>query len=199
MTSRLFTNGRKDWLLRSGRHAQRRSRKRRSAFLVASILFLVPTYYSLAFGRVVLNGSDSLTSNAFLMVTWPKWVVQGSFVAMKMPDPLRAGLDLEEGQAVYVKRVLGVAGDNVQHVGTSVCLNDICLEQFDRASGPPLALWTGKDVPVGSIFVAGESASSLDSRYAVIGPRSTDEILAVGVPIAFPDWQTLRSILDGGG
>lgn len=188
-----------DWLSSAGRKARIKSRRRRLLFALAVMSVVVPTYYGLAFGRVVLNGSDSLNDNAFIMVTWPKIVVPGAVVAMKMPEVLRAGLDLEEGQAVYVKRVLGVAGDVVAQHQSSVCIKDRCLERFEREGRPVLALWSGSVVPEQTVFVAGDSSSSLDSRYALIGPRSMGDIMAVGVPLALPDWRRLRTILDGGG
>lgn len=199
MTRRISMKRPMDWLSSAGRKARIKSRRRCLLFALAVMSVVVPAYYGLAFGRVVLNGSDSLNDNAFIMVTWPKIVVPGAVVAMKMPEVLRAGLDLEEGQAVYVKRVLGVAGDVVVQHQSSVCIKDRCLERFERAEVPALALWSGSVVPEQTVFVAGDSSSSLDSRYALIGPRSMGDVIAVGVPLALPDWRRLRTILDGGG
>lgn len=199
MTRRVSMNRPVDWLSSGARKARVKSRRRRFLLLGAGVLVLAPVYYGLAFGRVVINGSDSLEANAFLMVTWPKWVVPGAIVAMEMPDPLVAGLKLKKDQAVYVKRVLGVAGDPVETRGTAVCLKDRCLTQFERSKGRPLDLWTGTDVPEGTVFVAGDSSSSLDSRYALIGPRPLGDVIAVGVPVRFPHWEKLRAILDRGG
>lgn len=176
-----------------------KSPRLRYSLLAAAVITLAPVYYGLAFGRLVVNGTDSLEANAFVMVTWPKPLWRGSVVALEMPEPLRKGLDLDEGQAVLVKRVVGIPGDRVQHSRDGLCVGHACLVAHPRSDGSGLDLWAGDVVPTDAVFVVGESATSLDSRYAAIGPRPVDDILAVGFPVRFPNWRALRVMLDGGG
>jgi len=199
MTEHVSLNERDNWFARVAQTMHVKSRRRRAVLLTSAFLVLAPVYYGLSCGRVVINGSDSLHANAFVMVTWPKWVVPGAIVAFEMPEPLLAGLGLEKGQAVYVKRVLGTAGDAIELTDAGVCVNDRCLPQYPRKNGRPLSMYVGTQVPDGTVFVAGDSPSSFDSRYALIGPRPLEDVLAVGVPIGLPDWRSLRALLDRGG
>lgn len=182
-----------------GQRFRIRSRKGRIAAALCLGAIIVPTYYSLAFGRLVINGSDSLEANAFVMVTWPKPLIPGAIVALKMPDVLQAGLDLEDGQAVLVKRVVANAGTPIRRDGQALCVSDRCLGPFERSDGKALAMWDGETVPRGTVFVAGDSPHSLDSRYAAIGPRPIGDVLAVGISVPLPDWRSLRALLRGGG
>lgn len=185
--------------MRTGKRARTKSRRRRAVVFGAVLLIVAPIYYGLAFGRVVINGTDSLDATAFVMVTWPKLAIPGIVVALEMPEPLRLGLGLEKGRAVYVKRVLANAGERVMALEGAICVSDRCLAGFERGDGTTLDMWAGSRVPDGTVFVAGDSPDSLDSRYHIIGPRPVSEILAVGVPVGLPDWRTLQGMLGGGG
>ena len=158
-------------------------------WIVPSLAFCAVGYYGLAFGRLTLNASDSLQGNAYAMVTWPLDIRPGTIAAIKLPEVLR---DKFDGHELYLtKRIVGIAGDPVSVKGNTFCVNDSCVEGQLKDGKLVSPLWQGDVVPDGMIAVFGDSADSLDSRYAVIGPRPVDDVIATGIEIAFPHWTEL--------
>lgn len=155
--------------------------------LLAGILFYAATAI-----RITLNGSNSLPHTGYLMVAWPKPILFGSYVAVKPPLRLR---DKFHADAVFVKRVGGVEGDRIVHGkdGLEICVRDTCypLEVQDgksRFAASPEGL-----IGLGRIALFGSAADSLDSRYGAVGLFPTDDVVAVGFPIALPHWKTIRT------
>lgn len=166
----------------------------------ANLIWIIPTaitcavgFYALAFGRLTLNASDSLDGNAYAMVTWPLDLRPGTIAAIKLPEVLR---DKFDGHELYLtKRIVGIAGDPVSVNGNTFCVNDTCVEGQLKDGKLVSPLWQGTEVPEGMIAVFGDSEDSLDSRYAVIGPRPVDDVIATGIEIPFPHWTELEDIL----
>lgn len=147
--------------------------------------------YSLTATTVVLNGTTSLPHNGYLMVTWPKVIRRGSFIAFDAPPEFAAAFD----NMVFVKEVVGVAGDQVETSDAGVCVNDTCRRpQLNMQAGGygPLEPHV---IPTGKVVAFGEAPNSLDSRYAAIGDIDISRILAVGYPIPIPHWKELGTWL----
>ncbi|WP_052248835.1 S26 family signal peptidase [Leisingera sp. ANG-Vp] len=161
-------------------------RRSKLLLILPAIVVAAAGYYTLACGRLVVNATSSLKGNAYAMVTWPLILRPGAIVAVEMPEVLKGKLS---GHELYLtKRIAGVAGDPVQRLGNSICINDTCVEGQLKDGAPVAPLWDGEVVPEGTIAVFGDSPDSLDSRYAVIGPRPVAEVVAAGFEIPFPHW-----------
>lgn len=163
-------------------------------FWIAPALAIVTLgFYSLAFGRLVINATQSLKGNAYAMVTWPLILRPGAVVALELPDALRGKFG--DHDLYLTKRIVGVAGDRVSRVGNSLCINQSCVEGQLKDGALVSPLWEGGVIPDGMIAVFGDSPDSLDSRYAVIGPRPVADVVAAGVEIPFPHWTDLAERL----
>ena len=165
----------------------------RKLFIMTGVLIVVLGFYTLSAGRIVLNATNSLRGNAYAMVEWPRIAPRGAIVALELPDALRTKFGNET--FYLTKRVIGVAGDAVQSDERGFCVNGRCVQGEMKNGQLVTPLWQGTEVPEGSILVLGDSPDSLDSRYAVIGPRPVSEIVAVGIEIPFPHWSELEEWL----
>lgn len=164
----------------------------RLTVIAPALVLCAVGYYGLAFGRLVLNGTASLKGNAYAMVTWPLILRPGVIVATDLPTVLKERF---AGHEVYLtKRIVGVAGDPVRRIGTRLCINVTCVDGYLKDGVPVTPLWQGDTVPDGTIALFGDSPDSLDSRYAIIGPRPVHEVVAAGVEIPFPHWSALREM-----
>lgn len=150
-------------------------------------------YIVLGLGRVVLNGSDSLPHHGYFMVTWPKVVWRGAYVAF---DPPRDVAD-RFGGLFFVKEVVGLPGDRFRNTAREICVRNACWETATREGVPYAPLLASGEVPDGALIVLGETRESLDSRYAVIGTIDRAKVLAVGFPIPIPHWKELQTWLEG--
>ncbi|MEX0301033.1 MAG: S26 family signal peptidase [Leisingera sp.] len=163
------------------------------ALILPALAVTAAGYYGLAFGRLVVNATGSLQGNAYAMVTWPLILRPGLIAAIELPEVLQGKFG---GHELYLtKRIAGVAGDTVQRSGNRLCINGICVEGQLKDGALVAPLWQGDAVPKGMIAVFGDSPDSLDSRYAVIGPRPVAEVIAAGVEIPFPHWSELQEVL----
>lgn len=162
----------------------------RLVVILPALLICAMGYYGLAFGRIVLNGTTSLRGNAYAMVTWPLILRPGVIVATALPEVLR---DRFGDHGLYLtKRIVGVAGDPVQQTGTTLCIKATCVEGLTKDGQLVTPLWKGDTVPQGMIALFGDSPDSLDSRYAIIGPRPVTDVIAAGIEIPFPHWTELQ-------
>lgn len=162
----------------------------------SKLLFLVPAaavcitgYYGIAFGRLVVNATSSLDGNAYAMVTWPKILRHDSIVSLELPEVLQRKFSSD--YLVLTKRIVGLEGDPVSRDGNTICIRETCVEGQLKGGELVAPLWDADRVPAGTVAVFGDSTDSLDSRYAVIGPRPVDEVIAVGFEIPFPHWTQL--------
>ena len=165
----------------------------RKLFIILGLTFVLTGFYVLYAGRIVLNATNSLEGNAYAMVQWPKVAPRGAIVAMELPEAIASRFNDE--RLYLTKRIVGLAGDTVERNSHEVCINGQCVAPQMRNGRAIAPLWEGKVVPEGSVFVLGDSVDSLDSRYAVIGPRPVSDIVAVGVKIPFPHWSELSEWL----
>lgn len=140
-------------------------------------------------GSVVLNGTQSLNHTGYLMLRWPQAQVRGAYAAFPAPEALSE----QFSGFSFVKRIVGLPGDRVTHVGDEVCVRRVCRKLVrkvvERGFGP-----TEEGViPPGFLFVVGDAEDSLDSRYGIVGLVAADKIEAVGVPAPLPRWQEIRT------
>ncbi|MES0864799.1 S26 family signal peptidase [Ruegeria sp. SCPT10] len=163
-------------------------------FCVLSALLVITGYYALAFVRIGVNASESLNSNGFVMVTWPKPIWHGAIVSARMPDVLAAKFDGKD--LLFTKRVVGMPGDPVVTNGNSVCINSNCVTAQIKDGQAVSPVWTASSVPAGHVALFGETQDSLDSRYAVIGGIDISTIEAVGIAIPFPHWTQLQEWIE---
>ena len=161
-------------------------RAKKSSAAVALTLGLVLLYGATCV-RITLNGTQSLPHNAYAMVVWPKIVWRGAYGAFEPPKTYH---DTFSG-LVFVKKIVGRAGDVVQHRDGKVCIAEDCFAPFmmdGAAFDAPLAEGT-----IGSSQYAAfaQAPDSLDSRYASVGLFHRNDLKAVGVPLPFPHWKEL--------
>ena len=167
--------------------------RRKWMLVIAAAVFVIPAYYVLAFGRLMVNATDSMNANAFALFTWPRVLSPGLVAAVKMPAVLAEQFP---GENLYLaKRIVGVAGDEITHAEGTICVRGECFAPFVKEGEAVAALWTATAVPEGEIAIFGDSAHSLDSRYDIIGGIPVDDVIAVGVPIPFPHWADLQEWL----
>ena len=174
-------------------------RRSRSVVMTSIGLFVLVVlgFYTLAVGRVVLNGSDSLPDTAYFMVTWPKVIWRGSYVAVPAPSILKT----DGADVVLVKRVAGIAGDKVEIKQNEanrdvICINTTCVEPYYQNGKAWSNFWKEKEIKFGWLGLLGTSPDSLDSRYDVIGGFDLSSVKAVGIPIPwFPTMERLREWL----
>ncbi len=149
--------------------------------VVAGLAFCALGYLLSSFA-LVLNGSKSLPHNAYAMVTYPKVMSQGIYAAFNPPAHFDRGHP-------FIKQVIGVPGDVIEHRNGLVCVNNQCLKPQGHTA-PFIEMTPMGVIGKGQYFVAGDTDDSLDSRYASLGLVSKDSVRAVGYPIAnFPHWK----------
>lgn len=152
------------------------------------ILICLLAIYALVAGRIVLNSSDSLAARGFYVLVWPKPLIRGAIV---VADPPQRIAHTFEG-LVFTKRLVGLPGDAVTRRGDAVCIRGACFEQGTRDGQPYGTLAAEGVIPKGHVALFGETATSLDSRYAEIGYFPVASIRGVGFAIpGFPDWEEL--------
>ena len=146
-------------------------------------------FYLLSAGTVVLNGTNSLPHNGYAMISWPISPWRGSYVAFDAPPVV----DTRYRNLRFIKRVVGMPGDEIVWHGTSVCVAQVCREPLPSLTAQGFAPLPRSIVPDKSYVVFGDVPDSLDSRYAVIGLVSLDQITAVGVPAPIPHWTEVQT------
>ena len=152
-------------------------------------LVVVFGFYGLTTVRITLNGSNSLPHNGYLMVTWPKVLWRGAYVAI---DPPTTFAETFEG-VYFVKEVRGVEGDIIRHSSANeVCLQDECFELLENRVEilrDPVAVG---EIPEDHFAAFGTAKNSLDSRYGIIGLFSRENVVAIGVPLRIPHWKEIK-------
>ena len=153
------------------------------------IVLCLVAIYGLVFGRIVLNGSDSLAARGFYVVVWPKPLIRDAIV---VSDPPARFTDKFAG-LVFTKHLKGLPGDRIVHVDGNVCIKDACFApgiKEGESFGTPLAQGI---IPQGYVALFGETNTSLDSRYQEVGLFPISGIKGVGFAIPyFPDWTVLK-------
>jgi len=157
------------------------------------LLIVMVGFYGLATVRITLNGSSSLPHNGYLMVTWPKVLWHGAYVAIKPPKAFK---EIFEG-AYFVKEVRGLNGDVIRHgLANEICLQDECYELLENRVALLQNPIAAGEIPQGRFAAFGTAANSLDSRYEVIGLFARKNIVAVGVPLRIPHWKEIEAWID---
>lgn len=159
---------------------------------VAAGLVAVPTvigFYLLSAGTLVLNGTSSLPHNGYAMLSWPIVPWKDAYVAFDAPS----AIDARYQHLTFIKRVVGMPGDKIVWHDASVCVASQCRELLPSLVDKGFARLPEGVVPDNKYVVFGDAEDSLDSRYAVIGMISHDEITAVGVPAPIPHWKAWQS------
>ena len=136
----------------------------------------VPAFVAAAFLNASLalgfNASQSLPQTTFVLLKFPKLIGQGSYVAFTPPEQFDRGF-------YFVKQVIGVSGDAVVRKGDEICINGRCFLPTNEA--PVFSKLTEMQIiPDDYYYVAGQTANSLDSRYAAIGLIPKSAIMASG-------------------
>lgn len=168
----------------------------RWSIITCGAVFCLAGFWALNAFRLNINASDSMPDHAYVMWAWPKLIWRGAVIAA---DPPEAYAGRFEG-LYFTKRVEGLPGDRIFHVGNAVCIEARCF---------PLAIRDGEVfdaplpeglIPPGSYAAFGTSDDSLDSRYATVGLFARDRIRAVGFGTdLIPEWKELKAWLDARG
>lgn len=146
--------------------------------------FVLIGFYTLSSGRLVLNGTHSLPHAGYFMVRWPILPLRGSYVAFRSPE----AVEKQFQSFPFVKRIVGLPGDQVITRGTEVCIEDSCRSLLQKLVEQGLKPLSDGPIADGHYVVFGDAPDSLDSRYALIGTVAKSDILAVGYPVPIPNW-----------
>ena len=167
----------------------------RVAIYGSCALLVAAVTYAAANLSLALNGTTSLPHNGYAMLRSPLILKHGAIVAFNTPEVVEEQFP----NVSFIKRLVGKPGDEITSSAEEVCVNAECRKL------EPLLVEKGFDplpsgvVPEGSYVMFGDSADSLDSRYAIIGLVKREDIIAAGVPISVPRWQEIDAWLDGLG
>lgn len=159
---------------------------RRKRICYALLALLIPamalTIYLRATLVYAINASHSLNAPGFAMVTWPEIRTRGTYISFNPPAEIDRGFP-------FIKRIIGLPGEEVRILAGQSCINDSCRRLTGEA--PYFASPTSPQIiPEGHYYVAGDSDTSFDSRYAALGLVSEDQIIAAGWALTFmPEWE----------
>lgn len=128
--------------------------------LVAAAALLTPYYYDFT-----VNMTQSLPGTLYV-IHKGEGVGRGALVAYRWTG----GATYPAG-TTFIKRVVGMPGDEVKAVGRAFWVNGqyVGLAKERSRAGVPLTPAPGGLIPPGAYFVATPSPDSLDSRYALSG------------------------------
>jgi conjugal transfer pilin signal peptidase TrbI len=148
-------------------------------------------FYVLSTGSLVLNGTSSLPHTGYVMLRWPIVPLRGSYVAFQAPE----AVDSRFQHFPFIKRVVGLPGDEIRTDGTEVCIKDTCRNLLPKLVDQGLNPLPDGPITDDHYVVFGDAPESLDSRYALIGTVAKSDILAVGFPVPIPHWTELSTWL----
>ncbi len=143
-------------------------------------------------GQITPNLTRSLSAPAFVMSKYlgPKNGRVASFTPPKGFDP----------SVPFIKRIAGAPGDLVEVKGDEVFVNGALIGKAmtETRGGDPLQIIPSGVISPDHFFMAGETASSLDSRYAFVGYIHRERIQTIGwsLPWAetlFPSFSAARA------
>ena len=159
--------------------------------VLAAIVAVVTVvgFYLLSAGTLVLNGTASLPHNGYAMLHWPIVPWKGGYVAFEAPPVV----DARFSGLTFIKRVVGVPGDEIVWRDGAVCVADDCRDLLPSLAERGLTGLPQGRVPDNMYVVFGDADDSLDSRYAVFGLVSHDQITAVGLPAPVPHWKEVQA------
>ncbi len=142
--------------------------------------------------QITPNLTRSLSAPAFIMSDYvePK---RGRVASFTPPQGFDANIP-------FIKRIAGAPGDLVEVKGDRVFVNGALIGEAmtETRGGDPLKIIAAGVISPNHFFMAGDTASSLDSRYAFVGYIHRDRIRSVGwaMPLAetlFPSFSAARA------
>ena len=163
-----------------------RTRKILTVSLLTSLV--MSGFYALSAGKLVLNGTNSLPHTGYFMVSWPIVPLKGSYIAFQAPQ----AVDARFQDYPFVKRIVGTPGDQITMSEGQVCIDNTCRSLLPKLAEKGLAPLPDGSVRDDQYVVFGDTADSLDSRYALIGTVARSDILAIGYPVPIPHWTEIR-------
>ena len=169
------------------RRPERPISRRRKWLAGALILVCSIGLYLLSATTIVLNGTTSLPHTAYFMVSKPRPMIRGAYVAF---DPTPEVASAFQNLA-FIKRIVGLEGDVVTHRDGAVCVRDECRTLEPRMIAAGYKPAPEGPVPEGKIMVFADAPNSIDSGYAVIGAVRHESVRAVGIPLALPHWKEM--------
>lgn len=133
---------------------------------------------------LLINATDSLPHWAFLLEK-KRPAVPGDLIFFKPPPSQLLRTHFGEGEHLFGKHVLGVAGDRVTVEGRSVFVNGTLTATAKPLTrkGVPLVPIAPQTIPHDCFFVGTSHPDGFDSRYAAIGLICRDRILGTARPI----------------
>lgn len=154
--------------------------------LLLSMLLALPLIYSpiAKFSdnhALLINASPSLPHWAF----WLDKNFTPSRGALIFFEPPRSDLltgHFGEKPQIFGKRILGMPGDEVRHVGSKVFINEQHVAQTKPRSRKGIALTKGPEgsIPNGCYYVGTRHRHGFDSRYGEIGFICAPRIIGTG-------------------
>lgn len=132
----------------------------------------------------IINVTDSLPNWAF-MVERGRWPAKGEIVVFAAPRNASVLRHFGERPPLFSKHVLGVQGDTVSRVGTTVYVNGREVARTKPVSrlGERLAPGPVGVIPKGCLYAGTSHKDGYDSRYAAIGWVCRKSVVGTGTPV----------------
>ena len=133
---------------------------------------------------LLINATDSLPNWAFL-IERGRAPGRGDIVFFDPPPSALVRRHFGEKPRLFGKRVYGMPGDVVAHVGSDVTVNGRWIARMKPASrfGEPLTPGATGKVPPGCYYAGTPHRDGFDSRYAEIGFVCARQIVGIGEPV----------------
>lgn len=159
--------------------------RRRVWTLVGGIAAGLALFQAIAAWReshaLLINATDSLPNWAFLLEK-RRPLAAGDLVFFRAPPSEVLRVHFGEGEHLFGKQVMGMAGDAVTVEGREIFVNGrrVATAKERSRRGVPLAPIPPQVIGYGCFFLATDHPDGFDSRYAAIGIVCQDRILGVG-------------------
>lgn len=132
----------------------------------------------------MINASDSLPNFA-LWVNLGQIPKKGEVIIFEAPATPMLKTHFDDPIPPFGKKVLGVAGDVVSHVGSRVLINGIVVGRMKARTRLGFSLSQGPTgtIPRGCFYAGTPHPDGFDSRYAEIGFICRDQVIGRGVTV----------------
>lgn len=142
--------------------------------------------------EITPNLTRSLSAPAFIMSEYVQ-PARGRVASFTPPQGFDPNIQ-------FIKRIAGAPGDLVEVKGDEVFVNGVLIGKAmsETRGGDPLDVIANGVISPNHFFMAGETASSLDSRYAFVGYIHRERIKRVGwlfpwAETLFPSFSAARA------